>query len=341
MNLNEWRSTTFDMDANALALKAKSLFPGLAICLVSVMAAIYITEHYGGPAILICLLIGMAFNNLTQYDDYQSGIQFSANNVLKFGVALLGVRITFADVSGIGFTPYTITLVGIVVTFIASYAIGRLLKLDTIASLISAVAVAICGVSAAIAIAAVLPLRSHHEKHLLCTIAGLTGVSTLAMIFYPAITQQLALGSVQSGLFLGASIHDVAQVAGAGYMLSDDVGDVAVYTKMIRVAALLPIIMLCGLLFNKDRSGKGRFMPPGFLIGFVVLALLNNLNLLNANLANWLEQSSRYCLLIAMVALGARTNLMELSKVGWPPFALFLSTTAVIALVALALVSLI
>ena len=119
---------------------------------------------------------------------------------------------------------------------------------------------AICGASAALALAAALPAHPQKERATLFTVVSVSALSTLAMIVYPMIAQALGLDARAAGIFLGATIHDVAQVVGAGYAMSQQTGDVATFVKLLRVAMLLPVIVVAVLLSRRQASavGEGR-----------------------------------------------------------------------------------
>lgn len=336
MNFNEWRRRSVNFDLSGNRRKALAVLPGVAFCLVVVFAAGYIAEHYGGPAILLALLLGMAFARLYSYQDYAPGVDFSAKPVLKLGIILLGVRMTSDDILAAGHLPLSVVVVLIIATFAFSSVAARMLRLNPAQALISGAAVAICGISAALAVAMVLPQSKDNEEYLLCTLAGIAGLSTLAMVLYPTLVSQLGFSPDLIAIFLGATIHDVAQVAGAGYLISSEVGDLATYTKMIRVAALVPVVVLISLCFN---AGSVRLMPPLFLCGFVILALVAGADLLPEALLKIMSKASGLCLLIAMAALGCKTDLLKLSKVGLKPLLLLVGNTVFIAITALVLLS--
>ncbi len=310
-----------------------TLFPGIGFCLLLVLGSSYISEHYGSSTILGALLLGMAFNSIYKYPEFTPGLEFCAKNVLRIGVALLGVRITFSQITELGIHPIISVLAAVIGTISFSVALGYFLKVSLIKSIISGAAVGICGVSAALAVAAVLPTSKSNERHLLCTVVGVAGVSTICMILYPGLLLSLNFSPEQMGIFLGSSIHDVAQVFGAGEMISPEVAQLATYTKMLRVALLVPAIMLFAYLFRGHAPEKSLInrILPWFLIAFIVLMLLANLGAMPSEAVTFCGDFSKLCLWIAMAALGAKTNLLELWQVGKKPFVLLLANTILIA----------
>ena len=115
---------------------------------------------------------------------------------------------------------------------------------------------AICGASAALAIAAVLPRREDSDRNTMVTIIGVAALSTVAMILYPLVAQALGMDERTAGVFLGASIHDVAQVVGAGFMISPDAAETATIVKLTRVVCLAPAVAVLALLFRAPRRQR-------------------------------------------------------------------------------------
>ncbi|MGB6054011.1 MAG: putative sulfate exporter family transporter, partial [Burkholderiaceae bacterium] len=203
--------------------------------------------------------------------------------------------------------------------------------------------VAICGASAALAIAAVLPQSKENEKFTLLTVVGVTTLSTLAMIVYPLIVKLLGLDPDAAGIFIGGTIHDVAQVVGAGYMISTHTGDVATFVKLTRVACLVPAVLALSILF-KSRVGKTevRTQPlvPVFLIGFVWFVIANSFGFIPAPAGDWIGHASRACLVTAIAALGVKTSFQSLASLGWRPVAMLVGETVWLALFVLAALAL-
>jgi uncharacterized integral membrane protein (TIGR00698 family) len=162
---------------------------------------------------------------------------------------------------------------------------------------------------------------------MLFTVIAVTTLSTIAMITYPLLVPLLGLNGSEAGILFGGTIHDVTQVVGAGHLISDEAATVATYVKLMRVAMLVPAVMLIGWLYGNAAGGGKRPALPGFLIAFVALAILNSLHLVPQQVVDGLSVFSRWCLVCAIAALGMKTSLEELTKVGWRSIALVVAET--------------
>lgn len=305
------------------------------------MAASFLSEHYGGPAMLFALLLGMAFNYLGNDSKASAGIAFSSKTILRIGVALLGVRITFGEIESLGLATIVMVIGGVALTIVGGYWIGRALKQSTSFSILSAGAVAICGASAALAISSVLPKDNALEGRTILTVVGVTSLSTLAMMIYPIIVGLTGMNDIQAGTFIGATIHDVAQVVGAGYTISPEAGDTSAIVKLLRVCCLLPAVIGIGYVFGKGaKSDDNRpALIPWFLMAFVALVIINSFGGFSTQVASALGSLSRAALLTAVAALGVRTSLQELTSVGVRPLlALTLQTLLLAVFIFLCLI---
>ncbi len=315
-------------------------WPGIVLACVIAVASAFIADNRGGPTLLYALLLGMALNPVAAEGRARPGVDFAAKRVLRVGVALLGARITIAEVAALGWTNGALVVLVVAATIafgaLAARAFGQTRRLG----LLTGGATAICGASAAIAIAAVLPRDEKSERELVFTVAGVTALSTLAMILYPPLANALALDAHQTGVFIGATIHDVAQVVGAGYSISAEVGDYAVLTKMLRVAMLLPVVMAFAMALHRKRgnarTGSDPLMPP-FLLAFVALIVAGSFGLIPAALGQALNEAARGCLVVAIAAVGLKTSPLEMKKVGLRAFALLAVEAAFLAGLVLAL----
>lgn len=287
---------------------------GIALAVTIALASSFLAEHYGAPAMLFALLIGMAFNFMNDTPRTAVGITFCSQTLLRLGVALLGLRLTFGDVSQLGVTPIIGVAGMLVVTLIGGVVFARLFGRNSAFGLLTGGSVAICGASAAMAIAAVVPGKYLRDEDVLLTVVGVTAMSTLAMIAYPMLFGSLGLAEIESGYLIGATIHDVAQVVGAGYSVSDTAGDIATFTKLLRVA-LLPVVLLAVAMIFRNEAGTAVGLP-WFVVAFIVLMILRNVVPLPEGLLAFVNDASRFLLVVAISALGVRTSLQKLFAPG-------------------------
>lgn len=331
---------------HALALtvrfvRVRELAPGMTISLVVAAAATFLAEHYGAPVLLFALLLGMALNFLSAEGSCKAGIEFTARSVLRIGVALLGMRITLGQIAELGWMPVILVVTLVVVTIGLSVVVARLMGFQRLFGMLTGGATAICGASAALALAASLPNHPQKERATLFTVIGVSVLSTLAMITYPMIARFFELTPVESGVFLGATIHDVAQVVGAGYSMSTETGDVATVVKLMRVAMLLPVILVATMITRMQGAdgalGKRPPLLPLFAVGFLVLACINSTGWVPALVQSGVNDLSRWCLVIAIAAIGMKTQLRELVAVGIKPILLMVGETVFLAALVLLL----
>lgn len=293
--------------------RIEPFFGGLLLATVIAASATFMSEHYDAPVMLFALLIGIAFHFLSEEERCAEGIDFASRTLLRFGVGLLGLRLGLSEVTSLGLVSVA-AIIGFVLATLGcgalmSYLFGRRLAFGMLAG----GSVAICGASAALAIASVLPPHKDREQDLLFVVIGVTALSTIAMVTYPILFQSLGLSDVQSGFLVGATIHDVAQVVGAGYSISDEAGVIATYVKILRVA-LLPVVMLVVMLSFRGAQQQ-RVGVPWFLVMFALCAFWANTGIMPAAALEALNEVSRWCLVIAISALGVKTSLGRIVKV--------------------------
>lgn len=310
-------------------------WPGVAVAIVIALSATYISSNYGGPQLLYALFFGLAFHFLSTDKTCQPGIEFSSKTLLRAGVALLGARITVEQIVSVGATPLIIVIGSLLATLGFGYFLSRWLKRPVEEGILSGGSVAICGASAALAISAVLPQTKETEKFTLLTVVGVTTLSTIAMVVYPLIVKLLGFDMIEAGIFIGGTIHDVAQVVGAGYLISNQTGDIATFVKLTRVAFLVPVVIGLLIIFRTKNGTTDIDAPPlvpFFLIGFVWLMIANSLNLIPTNIVGWISDASRALLVTAIAALGVKTSFQSLASLGWRPVFMLIMETIWIAL---------
>jgi uncharacterized integral membrane protein (TIGR00698 family) len=317
----------------------KQCIPGALICAVIALSATFLSEHYGGPQLLYALMIGLSLHFLSLQDSTRVGINFCAKTVLRIGVALLGIRITLGQVSHLGMSVGLVLVFAVALTIGSGLLLARWLKRPVEEGILSGGSVGICGASAAMAISSVLPQTKENERFTLLAVVGVTVLSTAAMVLYPFFLQLLGLLPVQSGIFLGGTIHDVAQVVAAGMMMGQEAGDAATVVKLFRVVLLMPVVLLISFAYRKQAplvpaAGTVKDMVPlvpTFLIGFIVLVLIASTGMVPAAAVSSANNVSRWCLVIAISASGVKTSFEDLKKLGWQPVVMLLTETIVLA----------
>jgi len=334
-----WRSGAMEI-WHARSGHLASLWPGVALCAVIALAAVFVSGMHGGPPMLYGLLMGAAFHYQSHDPRTAPGVDACMRVVLRLGIGLLGARITVGQIQSLGWTTGLIVLLAVASTVLCGLLAARWLRLSWSMGLLAGGATAICGAAAALAIAAVLPPDEHRERCTLSAVVLATVLSTVAMLLYPLVASALALPPLWAGVFLGGTIHDVAQVVVAGYSLGQEAGDTASIVKLLRVGLLVVVVMAISVVVRKLPSQTTAMPPmrrfnlpvPGFLVLFVGLVGVHSAGWMSSSLQLSLGEGSRACLMVGVTALGMKTSLGGLARIGWRPTLLMLSTSLWIAL---------
>ena len=320
------------------------LWPGAMVAALVAIAATFLSNQYGAPVMLFALLLGMAVNFLSEDGRCKPGIEFTARQVLRWGVALLGLKITAAQVQAMGWQPAVMVVIAVAGTITFGIVMARLMGFKPFFGLLSGGAVGICGASAAMAISAAFPHHPQRDRATLFTVISVSTLSTVAMVLYPIVVRLLGLDALNAGFFLGGTIHDVAQVVGAGYSMGNVTGDAATVVKLMRVAMLVPVIGFASWMTHRTHAqslestanAEGAKTPrppllPGFAVVFVALVVVNSLDVLPRWAVDGGNDLSRAFLVGAMASIGMKTHIKEILSVGWKPVALVVMETAFLA----------
>lgn len=293
--------------------------PGLAVAVLAALASGYLADHYGAPLTLMALLIGLALNFLGADERLQPGLAFTARTLLRFGIVLVGARVTLAQVAGLG--PVALAaLLGIVAATVgAAVLAARRFGYDTAFGALAGGAVAICGASAAMALATVLGERRVSQAQLALVLVGISAMSATAMVVYPALCHHLAFTDRQAGFVLGAAIHDVAQSIGAGYAFSPIAGQNATIVKLTRVAFLAPLLAVVAWWLADRDAKKSGIAIPWFVVGFFVMAAINSTGLVPAPVGQGATALATGMLACAVTATAIRSPLQSLLTSGPKP----------------------
>lgn len=303
--------------------------PGVAFSAAVALSSMGLSAWFGGPTPLYAMVCGLVLSAFARREDLQAGFDLCTGPLLKFAIALLGTKIAFDEVVVLGAMPVLLIFASICAGLAGSAFAARRSGLGLEFGLIAGAAVAICGVSAALAAASLFKQSPEIRRDTLFTALTVTLLSTIAMVTYPSVGNWLGLDDIHTGLFLGATIHDLAQVVGAGYGVSPLAGDSAVVTKLVRVALLAPVI--CGVALISHQSANFKINFPWFIAFFGVAALWHSAGLLPKPLVEISNAVSGFTLLGAIVAIALKTQWKTLLNGEWRRFALIVAHTAVLA----------
>ncbi|RQO55959.1 YeiH family putative sulfate export transporter [Paucibacter sp. KBW04] len=319
----------------------RRLLPGLSLAALIAALALglgeiaWLSEH-GLSALSLAIVLGMALGN-TVYPRIAvhsgAGVNFSKGPLLRLGVVLYGLRLTLQDIGQVGLAGVLIDALVLGSTFSIAYLLGtRWLGLNRETSLLIGAGSSICGAAAVLAAEPVVRARA---EQVTVAVATVVVFGTLAIFLYPVLHQLnqgwawLPGGERGFGIFVGATVHEVAQVVAVGRSLSPEAADAAVIAKMLRVMMLAPVLIALSAWMARGQgaiqagaTGKTRLAIPWFAFGFAAVVVFNSLQWLPQSWVQVLSTLDTFMLTTAMAALGLSTHLSVIRKAGIKPLLL-------------------
>lgn len=311
--------------------------PGLALAGVGV--AVSLGAHRALPALpplVLCIALGVALANLARVPDGAApGLKVAAGPVLKLGVVLLGLDLVFPDILALGLRALLVVIAVVAITFFGTRWAGRRLGVSDNLSLLVATGFSICGVSA---IAAANGVIDADEDEVAFSVALVTLCGTLAIITLPPLRGVLGLDEEQFGAWVGASVHDVAQVVATSSTAGSVALATAIVVKLTRVMLLAPLIAGIALRHRSAGTPAGTRPPivPPFIIAFVAMVVVASVGVIPDRAIARIDDLRTILLGMALFALGTRVNVTRLRQIGARPLALGLISWSLIAVVAYA-----
>lgn len=292
-----------------------SLLPGLLLCIGIAIPSILFQQYVYRPIspITIAIIIGLIINNTVRLpSSYREGIGFSLKKVLRWGIILLGIRLSFIDVMKIGGNALAVIIICVIAATFLVRLIAMKMRLPEKLGTLIGVGTAICGNSAIVATAPVIGAK---EEDIACAVTIVTFFGVLAVFVYPIVGHFLKLDEATFGAWAGTAINDTSQVVAASFMYSQRSGEIATVVKLTRTLFMIPLIILVGYIYAKERGDgqlKGRVQLrkifPWFLLGFLGMALIRTANLLPPQIVNILKLLAEYCIVIALAGIGLTTD---------------------------------
>jgi uncharacterized integral membrane protein (TIGR00698 family) len=318
--------------------------PGLALISVLALAAIQLGrapwfQASGISALTLAIVLGMIVGN-TMYPFVSTasadGVVFCKQTLLRAGIILYGLRLTFQDIAHVGITGVVIDSLVLTSTFALSWWAGtRLFGLDRRTAMLIGAGSSICG---AAAVMAAEPVVRGRAEQVTVAVSTVVVFGTLAIFLYPALYElnsrhhSLSLSPTSYGIFAGSTIHEVAQVLAAGRAITDAAANTAVITKMVRVMMLAPFLIVLSTYLSRHPEAEeapasgtptsSRVVIPWFALWFVAVTVLNSLIAIPHALKVTAIDLDTFLLAMAMAALGVTTHISAIRTAGIKPLAL-------------------
>lgn len=306
----------------------RALLPGVLLTGVIAGAAFLLQGLPGlgmfGP-LIIAILIGMVFHNVIGTPAAAlPGVGFAMKRVLRAGIVLLGLQLTFQQILSVGGPGFAVVAVSLLATFLFTTWLGRALGVDAGLTQLIAAGSSICGASAVIATNTVTRARDEDVTY---AVACVTVFGTLSMLLMPMIGGALDLGARTYGLWTGASIHEIAQVVAAAFARGQEAGDFGTIAKLARVMLLAPLVLSLGALAAWRLRAKGdetraAAPVPWFVLGFVGMVAVASTGMIPESALSFGNGLTRFLLAMALAAMGLATDVGKLRAAGLRPAAL-------------------
>lgn len=351
-------------------LKEPAAWAGVALSILVAVIAGYAADVIGtsllgfdkSPVsdIMMAILIGIAIGNLLPLPaSWRPGLRFCSSTILKLGIILLGIRLSLFSAGQFTLVALPFVIAAISIALLTVGLLGRYLGLSLQLTGLIAIGTSICGCTAIVATA---PIIKANESEVSYAIACVTLFGIVAMFVYPVLAHHFFASEPElAGLFLGTSIHETAQVAGAGMMYEAQYNspvalDIATITKLVRNLCMVAAIPLIGILYGRERSAAmpGRrawlHMMPWFIVGFAAMSALRTVGDFGARpfglleVAEWqamivvLQHAAETCLMVAMAAVGLTSSLGGILRIGFRPFMLGLFAAGLVGTVSFVLI---
>jgi uncharacterized integral membrane protein (TIGR00698 family) len=320
---------------------------GVIIAVLSYYSAKYLNNLIGYKSlissILLAIILGIIVKTFIGINKrFDEGLDFNVKKVLRIGIIILGIRLSISEIFSLGMSGIPIIIVCILAGLVTGYLLTKLLNLPSKLGVLIAVGTSICGASAIVATA---PGINAKKEEIAYSITVITIFGLLAMILYPFLANLLEFSEKNAGLFLGTSIHETAQVTGAGFIYDEtfdkeNVGKYAITVKLVRNLSMVFVIPIMTILYKKSSEQNLQILNlkeiskliPMFILGFFLMSIIRTLGDLSfssttfisesswTEITNQLTSVSKFLLIIAMGSVGMTTDIKSIKGLGLKPF---------------------
>jgi len=326
--------------------------PGIILCGIIAIISSYLGGQIplvGGPvfALLLGILLNMFIGSNTTFT---SGLNFTSKGVLKFAIILLGFGLSIGQIVEVGRISLTVMIFTLAASFGFGYIFGRIFKMDwKLSSLISA-GTGICGGSA---VAALSPVIEAEDSHVAYAISATFIFDILMVILFPIMGNRLGLSDLAYGLWTGTAVNDTSSVVAAGYAYSNVAGEFATIVKLTRTLSIIPVVIIFSYIAQRVKIMESiaetgqevlvkrntisvRSIFPYFIIFFVLAAMINSVGLIPDNIGYLMDRVSKFLMVMALGAIGLKTDLTEVKNSGLAPMLHGFIISAIVVMVSLA-----
>ena len=311
--------------------RSLTILPGFALALLVTFVGFQVHERFDTVSPLVAsLVIGVVLGNLGAVPAVCApGIKFTAKRVLRFGIVLLGTQLAVSQVIELGGAELLVVIAVVTLTFLGTMWLGPRLGVSRPLSLLVATGFSICGASA---VAAMEGVAEADEEEVTYAIALVTLCGSLAIVLLPSLRNVAGLDAPELfGAWVGASVHDVAQVIATSSTGGDASVHAATVVKLSRVVLLAPLVAMVSIWLRAPREGltsrqgsKSPTIVPIFVLGFLAMILVRTSGVLSDDVLSRLKTIEQWCLACALVSLGSEVRVRKLLRVGGRPLLLAL-----------------
>ncbi|WP_096154966.1 YeiH family protein [Bacillus sp. FJAT-45066] len=311
--------------------------PGIGLSFLIAIVAYFIgiaLPAVGG--VIIALLIGIIVRNTVRLpSSFETGILFVVKILLKVAIILLGATLSISSMIQAGTQSIIPILLVVVGGTVIAILIGKIFRINNTLSLLIGVGTSICGATAISVVKSVVQAK---EAIIAYAITTIFLFNIIATITYPLIGQWLQLSAVEFGIWIGTSIHDTSSVVAVGYLIGDEVGEVATTVKLVRTLFILPLVLILSIIFTrKTTAQKFSFKQafPIFIVGFLVMSFLYSFEIIPEHVSITLGMIAKFIIVMVMAAVGLQVNWSKFKSLGVKPILVGLIASVFVASVSL------
>jgi uncharacterized integral membrane protein (TIGR00698 family) len=321
------------------------LLPGILLAALFAFISIFIGNinvikaNLHLNSLVIAIFLGFLFSNIYSLPDgLKPGINFTVKKILKLAIILIGFKISLGDLNSLGLKGLLVIFLSLSFCFYFTLWFGKKIGVPRKLALLLAAGTSICGASAIIATGSII---KSEEKDSAIAVAIISIIGTVFMVLYPIAFHIFGMNNMIYSVWTGSSIHEVAQVVAAGFSINDTVGNYSSMVKMSRVTFIIPVtaILILGEIKQMQSEAKSTELKdlniPWFVIGFVIMIIINSLNIIPVDLKANIILFDNFLLTGAMFCMGAEINFAKVKNSGLKPLLLCLTSSVVISVVSL------